>query len=58
MRLGALRLLESTLNVSQIALELGYRDVFLFSRQFKSVMGENPSAYRQNHGALHVLPPR
>ena len=47
-RLGALRLLESTLNVSQIARELGYDDVFLFSRQFKNVMGESPRDYRNN----------
>jgi AraC-like DNA-binding protein len=44
--LAALRLRESALNVSQIADEFGYRDVFLFSRQFKAVTGLSPLRYR------------
>jgi AraC-like DNA-binding protein len=39
-------LLESTLSVSQIADELGYEDVFFFSRQFKERTGRTPTEYR------------
>jgi AraC-like DNA-binding protein len=39
-------LLESTLSVSQIAEELGYEDIFSFSRQFKTHTGRTPSRYR------------
>ena len=46
-RQAALRLLESTLNVSQVAEEFGYQDVFLFSRQFKAVLGVSPLGYRR-----------
>lgn len=54
-RLAALRLLESTGNVSQIARDLGYADVFLFSRQFKAVFGASPTHYRRKHGAVSLL---
>jgi AraC-like DNA-binding protein/quercetin dioxygenase-like cupin family protein len=44
----AARLLaESNLNINQIAEHLGYRDVFLFSRQFKQVTNRTPTRYRQ-----------
>src|SRR5262249_30238612 len=44
----AARLLpESTLSITEAADRLGYRDVFLFSRQFKQVMGLSPKAYRR-----------
>ncbi|MFK0229944.1 helix-turn-helix domain-containing protein [Streptomyces sp. NPDC090303] len=33
-------------SVAQVALACGYQDSFLFSRQFKSVMGVPPQAYR------------
>ncbi|HEV8246109.1 MAG TPA: AraC family transcriptional regulator, partial [Polyangiaceae bacterium] len=39
-------LLESTLSVSQIANELGYEDVFFFSRQFKKRTGRTPTQFR------------
>lgn len=54
MRLASVRLLESSASVSQIARELGYADVFAFSRQFKAVQGQNPTAYRAAH-ALDLL---
>lgn len=45
----ACELLQHTvMNVSQIALVLGYSDQFLFSRQFRSKYGEPPSAYRHS----------
>ncbi len=37
---------QAHLTIGQIAEELGYADLFLFSRQFKQVTGETPSAYR------------
>jgi AraC-like DNA-binding protein len=39
-------LLESTMSVGQIADELGYEDIFSFSRQFKERTGVTPTAYR------------
>ncbi len=48
-RNAAHRLLESPTSVSDLAAELGYPDVFLFSRQFKQVTGLSPSRYRETH---------
>lgn len=42
------RLGETEQPVKQIADELGYRDVFYFSRQFKQVTGVSPAAYRRS----------
>lgn len=42
-----LRLAETDLRVGEIARDLGYEDVFLFSRQFKAIAGVNPLAYRK-----------
>lgn len=52
LRQAARRLLESPRNVSQIAGEFGYSDVFLFSRQFKAHFGHSPTAYRAQHEAI------
>lgn len=46
-RRAALRLVESTLSVSEVAAEFGYDTVFLFSRQFRDVLGESPTDYRR-----------
>lgn len=46
---AAVRLLETNLTVSQVAKEFDYDNVFLFSRQFKKVMGVGPVAYRKEH---------
>ena len=43
---------ETTLNMEQIAEELGYADVFFFSRQFKQHFGMAPSRWRQNRQGL------
>ena len=51
-RLAALRLAESRLNVSEVAAEFGYENVFLFSRQFRQVMGQSPSQYRADPGLI------
>lgn len=50
-RLAAGLLMESNLNVSEVAYRFGYPDVFLFSRQFKNVLGCSPRAYRKRSGA-------
>ncbi|OXM85739.1 helix-turn-helix transcriptional regulator [Paenibacillus rigui] len=42
----ALELIRSTsLNVSEISKRLGYQNPYYFSRVFKKVFGESPSAY-------------
>jgi len=46
MRVAAARLRETPDSVGRIAESLGYPDVFLFSRQFRSVMGRSPRALR------------
>ena len=38
---------DSELNVSEVAYRLGYENPHLFSRQFKSVFGMSPKAYRR-----------
>jgi AraC-like DNA-binding protein/mannose-6-phosphate isomerase-like protein (cupin superfamily) len=43
---AAVQLDEAADSIAQIATALGYPDVFLFSRQFKAVMGVSPTAYR------------
>lgn len=50
MTAAAQRLSESNLTVSEVAYELGFRDVFLFSRQFKRVFGRAPRAFRREPG--------
>lgn len=51
-RLAALRLVESKQNISEVAHEFGYKDVFFFSKQFKMIMGESPARYRLIHGDI------
>lgn len=48
MRVAAMRLSDSNLGVSELAYALGYKDVYLFSRQFKQVFGRSPRAYRRS----------
>lgn len=40
----------STLTISEIAEELGYKDIYFFSRQFKERVGMPPSGYRNSLG--------
>ncbi len=54
LKLAAVRLLESPQSVSEIAHDLGYRDVFLFSRQFKAYFGQSPTQYRAVHSAIEL----
>lgn len=48
-RHAAERLAHSSLSVSEVAEEFGYRDLFFFSRQFKAVLGMSPARYRRNN---------
>ena len=41
-------LTESSMNVSQIAESLGYRDIYFFSKLFKKVYGVSPTRFRSN----------
>ena len=50
----ARQLLETTsMNIKQIADELGYDDTFYFSRVFKSVSGVAPTDYRRARQEVH-----
>jgi AraC-like DNA-binding protein len=45
----ARRYLESSeMRIGEIADQLGYRDIYFFSRQFKGFFGMSPAAYRQH----------
>ena len=46
MQRAAAQLLETDLRIKQIAGELGFDDLWFFSRQFKRVMGRSPRNYR------------
>jgi AraC-like DNA-binding protein len=50
-RHAATAMMNSTRSLSQIAADFGYDDLFLFSRQFKQVLGTAPRAYRNTNGA-------
>lgn len=43
-------MLESHRTLSEIAYYLGYKDIFLFSRQFKEVVGQSPKKWRAAQG--------
>ena len=45
---------ETRLTAKEVAYRLGYRDRFLFSRQFKQVMGVSPRLYRRGMGSEPV----
>ncbi len=49
MRRAALLLLERDVPIGVIAKDLGYEDMFLFSRQFRQVVGRSPSEFRRDH---------
>jgi len=51
LRLASLELVETSKGVAQLAAELGYRNPFLFSRQFSQHFGCSPRAFRQKHGS-------
>lgn len=49
----AQKLLErEELSVTEVALEVGYKDLSAFGREFKSVVGQSPRAYRKDKRAI------
>lgn len=50
MRVASARLVETSLSITAIAQDLGYADVYSFSRQFSRSIGRSPSAFRAEHG--------
>ncbi|MEM1060540.1 MAG: AraC family transcriptional regulator [Verrucomicrobiota bacterium] len=50
-RLAALQLVESNRNVSEVAEDFGYQNVFFFSQQFKAVMRLSPTTYQRQRRA-------
>jgi AraC-like DNA-binding protein len=44
---------EGELSLKQIAVELGYNDVYFFSNQFKQLAGVSPGAYRKSRQVSH-----
>jgi AraC-like DNA-binding protein len=48
-RSASLALIESRLTIKEIAFQHGYEDLYLFSRQFKQVLGVGPRAFRKQH---------
>ena len=48
-RLAQRKLLDSCKRVKEICDEVGYHDVFFFSRDFKRQTGSSPSDYRREH---------
>ena len=47
MEAAKLHLLSTSYSIGRIAEILGYNDIFLFSRQFRQVVGKKPTAYRK-----------
>jgi AraC-like DNA-binding protein len=48
MKYAARLLIDTSLNLQRVAEEIGYDDYYLFSRQFKKVMGLSPKKYRKD----------
>jgi AraC-like DNA-binding protein len=49
MRLASVELVTTRKSITQVATELGYTDLYLFSRQFKQVCGCSPREFRLRH---------
>jgi AraC-like DNA-binding protein len=54
-RLAQRKLLDPAKRVKEVCEEVGYHDVFFFSRDFKHHTGSSPSGYRHEH--LGAVPP-
>lgn len=50
-------LVEEDLSISQVSYEAGYRTLSNFNRQFKSVSGLTPRAYRHTYATVHMDAP-
>jgi len=49
MRLASVELVTTRKSITRVAAELGYSDLYLFSRQFKNVCGCSPREFRLRH---------
>lgn len=49
-------LLDSNLSIAQVAAQLGYVDVYFFSRQFKQHHGISPASFRKSPDVIHNKP--
>ena len=49
LRVASLQLMETRRSIYQVAEELGYENVSLFSRQFSREFGQSPRVFRQRH---------
>jgi AraC-like DNA-binding protein len=54
MRMAATMLTEKKQQISEIAKQLGYRDMFHFSRRFKAITGISPQTYRKRFGKTNA----
>jgi AraC-like DNA-binding protein len=43
---------ETTRSVTEICFDVGFTSLGTFSRTFRGIVGETPSAYRQGHGPI------
>mgnify|MGYP006291263337 CR=1 FL=1 len=43
-------------SIKEIAFEVGYADQYIFSKQFKKVIGKSPSYYKKKHLESHISP--
>ena len=43
---------ESDLTVTDICFDVGFSSVGTFSRTFRQIVGQTPSAYREGHGPI------
>ncbi|MDF2715317.1 MAG: AraC family transcriptional regulator [Paenibacillus sp.] len=53
---GARMLEETDFTITEIALSLGYSDIFAFTRAFSNYYGKSPSLHRMNHRVQHDNP--
>lgn len=49
LRLASMQLAETQKSIGQVAEDLGYRNAFLFSRQFSQLFGCSPREFRRKH---------
>jgi len=52
MKCAATQLIDTDAPISRIAEALGYFDIYLFSRQFKQIMGVSPRRYRDDNSIM------
>jgi AraC-like DNA-binding protein len=43
-------------SVTRISLDVGFASLGTFSRTFRDIVGESPSAYRRDHASISPVP--